>query len=164
MANQLDFDIIDAEGLESSNIKNDGKSGFIATSSCSPLIKGGKRGDFEEFPVLVIPPMEIIDLSLSRKLEEFANNNVFLVVYQPYAKIGRNVEETPQVQEIFARLLQRDNVVSVTSTTEMIEKIRENIEPDFSLAEPNPNIDTAMARESSKLLLAAVNERLVDFL
>ncbi|MBM3240956.1 hypothetical protein FJZ31_32135 [Candidatus Poribacteria bacterium] len=127
MSNQLDFDIIDAEGLNSAKITNDGKSGLIVTS-------------YEQFPVLVVPPMEIIDLSLLRKLEEFANNNVFWVVYQPYAKIGRNAEGTPQVQEIFARLLQRDNVVSVTSTTEMIEKIREHIEPDFSLAEPNPNI------------------------
>jgi len=63
-----------------------------------------------------------------------------LIVHQPYAKIGRTDGETPQVQEIFERLLQRNNVVSVISTTEMIEKIGENIEPDFSLAEPNPNI------------------------
>lgn len=127
MANQLDFDIIDAEGLESAKIKNDGKSGLIATS-------------YEEFPVLVIPPMEIINLSLLRKLEEFANNNVLLIIHQPHAKIGRTDEETPQVQGIFARLLHQDNVVSVASTTEMIEKIHENVEPDFSLAEPNPNI------------------------
>ena len=127
MANQLDFDIIDAEGIESAKIKNDGKSGLITTP-------------YEEFPVLVVPPMEIIDLSLLRKLEEFAENNVFLIVHQPYPKIGRTDEETPKVQEIFARLLQQDNVVSVTSTTDMIEKIREHIEPDFSLSEPNPNI------------------------
>jgi hypothetical protein len=138
MSNQLDFDIIDAEGLKSAKIKNDGKSGLIATRSSS-FIKGG-RGDFEEFPVLVVPPMEIIDLSLLRKLEEFANNNARLIIHQPYAKIGRNNEETPEVQEIFARLLLRANVVSVTSATEMIEKIREHIEPDFSLVEPNPNI------------------------
>ena len=31
MSNQLDFDIIDAEGLKSAKIKSDGKSGFIAT-------------------------------------------------------------------------------------------------------------------------------------
>jgi hypothetical protein len=127
MSNQLDFDIIDAEGIESAKIKNDGKSGLIVTS-------------YEEFPVLVVPPMEIIDLSLLRKLEEFANNNARLIIHQPYAKIGRNNEETPEVQEIFARLLLRANVVSVTSATEMIEKIREHIEPDFSLVEPNPNI------------------------
>jgi len=127
MINQLDFDIIDAEGLESAKIKNDGESGLITTP-------------YEEFPVLIIPPMEIINLSLLRKLEEFAQNNVFLIVHQPHAKIGRTAEETPQVQEVLARLLQRNNVVSVTSATEMIEKIRENIKPDFSLAEPNPNI------------------------
>ena len=127
MTNQLDFDIIDAEGIESAKIKNGGESGLIATS-------------YEEFPVLVIPPTEIIDLSLLRKLEEFANNNVLLIIHQPHAKIGRTDEETPQVQEISARLLQQDNVVSVASTTEMIEKIRKTVEPDFSLAEPNPNI------------------------
>ena len=127
MTNQLDFDIIDAEGIESAKIKNNGESGLIATP-------------YEEFSVLVIPPTEIIDLSLLRKLEEFAQNNVLLILHQPHAKIGRTAEETPQAQETFARMLQRNNVVSVASTTEMVEKIREDINLDFSLSEPNPNI------------------------
>ena len=123
LAHQLDVDIIDAAGL----ISAETRSGQIATP-------------YETFSALVIPPMEIIDLPLLGKLEEFANKGVLLIVYPPHAKIGRTAEDTPHVQESFARLLQKDNVISATNTVEMIDAIQANIKPDFRLEEPNPNI------------------------
>ncbi len=123
LSNQLDFDIIDIEGVTSAKAEE----GKLVTK-------------YEEFPVLVLPPMEIIDIALLQKLEELANKNVSLIVFQPHAKIGRKPDQKPQVQSTFDRLLKNNNVISVANPAEMIEAIQKNAKADFKLAEPNPHI------------------------
>jgi len=123
LSNQLDFDIIDIEGVTSAKAEE----GKLATK-------------YEEFPVLVLPPMEIIDIPLLQKLEELADNNVSLIVFQPHAKIGRKADQKQQVQSTFDRLLKNDNVTPVANAAEMIEAIQKNVEADFKLTEPNPHI------------------------
>lgn len=123
LANQLDFDIIDIDGITAAKAKG----GKLVTK-------------YEEFPVLVLPPMEIIDIPLLQKLEELVNNGLLLIVLQPHAKIGRKPAETRQIQSTFARMLENDNVISAASPAEMIEAIQKNVEPDFRLTERNPNI------------------------
>ena len=119
LCTQIDVDIVDEEAI----IAGD-------------MINSALRIADEAYHVIVLPPLDALALDTARALADFCAAGGTLLSVGPLPTLAESAENAPAMREIIAALFGDGGPARVVA----LDELPTLITPDFSLAQPNPDV------------------------
>jgi len=137
---QVDLDIIDEEAFLTGEIRE----GTLCVAD-------------EAFRVIVIPPMDVMSLSIAKRLAEFIKSGGFAVFTGAFPHMAESVKYSDAMREALKAVKQDEDRVKLTNINAAPEVIKALIPPDFQIKSLNPDILYTHRRKDGRDLYFIIN-------